>query len=60
MNTPPPILSIPDTTEPPSGQHGPDSGLSHHEGHTEAAQAPSAPLDGLAALGYIAKPWSAQ
>lgn len=30
MNTPP-ILSIPDTTEPPSGQHGPDSGLRHQE-----------------------------
>lgn len=40
----PPILSIPDTTEPPSGQHGPGSGLRHHEDRPEPAEPATEPL----------------
>ena len=54
MNTPP-ILSIPDTTEPPSGQHGPDSGLRHHEDRPEPAPAPTGPL-ALTATEILAEP----
>jgi hypothetical protein len=43
MNTPPPTLTIDGTTEPPSGQHGPSSGIRDHRpgpAHDVPAHAP--------------------
>jgi hypothetical protein len=46
VRTPPPTLAIPDTTEPDSGQHGPDSGIHRSRvAHDRSTAGDIAPTD---------------
>lgn len=59
MNTPPPILAIPGTEEPPSGQHGPHSGIhpaeqAHPKPQVDTHTEDVAPVDPTAHLDIAA------